>query len=248
MATIAYGCRYITVAKEMQAEKLALCGIDTSRFGNDVDPGLLALLAPAEPARMAVDLAGFVATSQTLRLEEPIKLDQELALTGRLDQHQDASGCSMLSTINLANGNGHRLFSAEAALFRRNPKAPRGPGRTASSSSPTGRILAQARFTPEAVAQYSDRQGNPIHFDQPAAERAGFRAPIAGGTHALHYLTAAAWLQLSERPIALEVAFLRPIFWDDCCDVVADLQGDGSFDLVRDGKSLVSIRIKRASN
>ena len=244
--TTAYCARLCSVASTEQVSKLALCGIDPAVFGDDVDPGFLAMLAPGEPAHHAVDLTDFVATAHTLVLEQPIKLGQELTLSGTLQSDEAEDGLTLVSGVALANAGGRRVFSAKAVLFRRNPNAPRTAAR-AGLPPPVGtHRLASVCFTPDAVVAYGGRQGNPIHFDTVAAERAGFRAPIVGGTHGLHFLTSAAWAQLRERPIAFDVAFSRPIFWDDRCDVVAGPEGDGSFDLVRDGKKLVGIRIRSA--
>ena len=43
-------------------------------------------------------------------------------------------------------------------------------------------------------------EGNSIHYEQEAAEQAGFRAPLIGGGMGVHYLTAEMWRRYQPRP------------------------------------------------
>jgi hypothetical protein len=102
-------------------------------------------------------------------------------------------------------------------------------------------VVARYELTPERVVAYS-REGNSIHYDPDAAERAGFRAPLIGGGMGVHYLFAWLWAEHRPQLLDLDIYFRRPIFWDDEF-LVAVAEGPHAICLARDGKVLTEARI-----
>jgi acyl dehydratase len=80
------------------------------------------------------------------------------------------------------------------------------------------RLLSEYTLTPERVKAYS-MEGNSIHYEQEAAEQAGFRAPLIGGGMGVHYLTAEMWRSYKPRAFSADIYFRRPIFWDESVSV-----------------------------
>ena len=81
------------------------------------------------------------------------------------------------------------------------------------------------QLTPERVKSYSV-EGSGIHYEQEAAERAGFRAPLIGGGMGVHYLTAQMWLDRRPQSFDASIYFRRPIFWDEAVQVGVIEEGD----------------------
>jgi hypothetical protein len=75
----------------------------------------------------------------------------------------------------------------------------------------------------------------------PAAEQAGFRAPIIGGGQGVHYLTAALWDE-GYRALDVDIYFRRPIFWDQTV-WVGKTDDWSAVALVRDDKIGTEIRV-----
>ena len=76
-------------------------------------------------------------------------------------------------------------------------------------------LLDVKRLVPEDVAAFSDEAENLIHSDPQVARRFGYRAPIAAGLMASHFM-----MEMLARPgtverLEMEIRFLRPMFWDD---------------------------------
>ena len=74
--------------------------------------------------------------------------------------------------------------------------------------------LSSHRLTPDQVRAYST-EGNSIHYEMAAANRAGFRAPLIGGGMGVHYLMAAVWAKRPPASLDFDIYFRRPIFWND---------------------------------
>ncbi len=81
------------------------------------------------------------------------------------------------------------------------------------------------QLTPDGVKAYSS-EGNSIHYEEAAAIKAGFRAPLIGGGMGVHYLMAALWDQeRSPQSFQADIYFRRPIFWDEAVTVAMDVAG-----------------------
>ena len=102
-------------------------------------------------------------------------------------------------------------------------------------------ILNQYTLTPEATRHYST-EGNSIHYEMEAANRAGFRAPIIGGGMGVHFLVWSLWGRGAIAGVDLDIYFRRPIFWDDTFDV-AVTPGWDAIALLKEGKVLTEARV-----
>ncbi len=94
--------------------------------------------------------------------------------------------------------------------------------------------IFQTSLEPEKVAAFSDEAENLIHSDPATAERFGFRAPIAGGLMASHIMLGALAAEAASGPVTRlkgEIAFLRPMFWDERLRLYATPAGAGPRDL-----------------
>ncbi len=101
------------------------------------------------------------------------------------------------------------------------------------------------QLSPENIKSYS-MEGNSIHYEMEAANKAGFRAPIIGGGMGVHYLLYTLWQQYNPNSFHLSVYFRRPIFWDDSIEVRADTTNKPwrAMCIARDGKVLTEAGIE----
>ena len=104
-------------------------------------------------------------------------------------------------------------------------------------------VRGEFTLTPEATRAYST-EGNSIHYEMEAANRAGFRAPIIGGGMGVHFLVYELWGGNGLRELDMDIYFRRPIFWDDTFEIGLDLSGK-AIALVKAGKVLTEARINK---
>ena len=104
--------------------------------------------------------------------------------------------------------------------------------------------LSHHTLNPDRVKRYST-EGNAIHYEEDAALRAGFRAPIIGGGMGVHFLLSALRGLEIDEGLVLDIYFRRPIFWDDEFDVGINDERS-AIALVRDGKVLTEAKIHKA--
>ena len=106
-------------------------------------------------------------------------------------------------------------------------------------------VVAEHTLTPEIVKAYS-REGNSIHYEMEAANRAGFRAPLIGGGMGVHYLLHYLWSLEPPQTLNLDIYFRRPIFWDESF-VVAISGARDAICIAKDGKVATEARINAMS-
>ncbi len=80
-------------------------------------------------------------------------------------------------------------------------------------------LFARHQLVPEKVAAYSIEADNLIHSDPETARRFGFRAPIAAGLMAVHFMLAALRRPGPIEQLRATVRFRRPMFWDEALEV-----------------------------
>ena len=109
----------------------------------------------------------------------------------------------------------------------------------------TATTAETATLTPDDVKGYGLNTVNAIHFDEDAAKRAGYRAPIIGGGHGVRFLTAAIWKEFAPKSIDVDIYFRRPLFWDDTFDIMVDDRNGkwGAMCLAKDGKVATEMRV-----
>ena len=241
----------IEVSAAHQAEKHGACGIDTLVFDNFVDPAFFIGIAIHAGIRSGISAEGNVNMLQSLIQHRPALLGEALTVRGEISAVNEVPrGRTLHTNVDFFDAAGQKVITANRVSLKPDPsKSSRGAGeRPPPIISDPGKLKQGASYqlTPNAVVAYSN-EGNAIHYEQDAAEKAGFRAPIIGGGMGVHYLMAhlfsevhnAGSLSASARPdlqssaanpnnFSMDIYFRRPIFWDEKITVVSD--GGGGAD------------------
>jgi acyl dehydratase len=245
-----YEDRVVTVEAQDQQRLLQLCGISPAIFGNTIDPAGFITLAIREGVRNRVHANGTVNMAQNLAQHRPMTLGENLTVSGQiLDVEEVPRGRVATSETWFSGEDGKRALTSGRRSLR--------PGAAMASTRGTGdkpapfvvdlsQLKAVSRFTlaPDGVKAYSGPH-NPIHFDPEVAKRNGYRAPITGGTQCVRFLTAEIWRCFKPQTLNMDIAFRRPLFWDDTFTVMVDEQ-DGVWKaicLAKDGKVTTEARI-----
>ena len=208
-----------------QAERLNACGLDPEIFGRFVDPSFYIGLAIQAGVESGISAEGNVNMLQALTQHRKALLDEPLQVKGRIVAVTDVPrGCTIDTDVWFEDARGDRVITARRLSLKpdRGKKAERGAGDRPPAVIENSDLLERVgahRLTPRQVQDYSS-EGNSIHYDMEAANRAGFRAPLIGGGMGVHYLMA--WLfEARGQPekLDLDIYFRRPIFWDASFEV-----------------------------
>ena len=219
------GFRYaeeeISVSLDFQREKLRACGLEPSVFGTDVDPAFFIGLAIQAGIRSGISAEGNINMLQGLTMHKRPVLGQELAVSGEiLSVANVPRGLRVETDVAFLSNDGDRVISARRVSLKPNTEAVStklGAGERPASLISDVKELSMGgimELTPQAVRDYSV-EGNSIHYEEEAAARAGFRAPIIGGGMGVHYLTHAIWSKRTPTFFDADIFFRRPIFWDE---------------------------------
>jgi hypothetical protein len=224
----------VVVTASGQREKLSICGLDPDSFGAAVDASFFIGLAIRAGVASGISAQGNVNMLQSLVQHRPALLDEPLTVRGRITAVTDVPrGRTIDTDVWFEDAAGKRVITAKRRSLKPDPeKSNRGAGERPPPvvrDPAAAAVLATHTLTPEIVVSYSE-EGNSIHYDLDAAQKAGFRAPLIGGGMGVHYLLAAIHAERPPQSFALDIYFRRPIFWDD------------SFDVVRDGSAMALIR------
>ncbi len=214
----------VLVTGEYQAEKLELCGIDPDLFKGTVDASFFIGLAIRAGVASGISAEGNVNMLQSLVQHRPARLDEPLRVRGRITAVTPVPrGRTIHTDAWFEDTAGQRVITARRTSLKPDPEASsRGAGdRPAPVLTNPGAatVLASHTLTPDLVVAYSE-EGNSIHYDLAAAQRAGFRAPLIGGGMGVHYLLAALYAEQPPSSFDLDIYFRRPIFWDEMFNVV----------------------------
>lgn len=240
--------RQFTVSQEEQSQRLQLCDIDPRLYAGLVDPSAFTALAIQEAARVLAELPTGVHAGQRLTIErfpqigEPMRLTCAVAAPQKVDR-----GALLRFTATLADDDGGSLIETTEDLVVPDPAAP--PRSKAAASAPDVDLEVSTHglvaFDPVRVARYCRPDVNPIHFDPAAAAAAGFRAPIIGGEQGVRHIMALIWRTLGPAKLDISLRFLRPLFWDDQCELMVEAR-DGrwmSVSLAKDGKKATEVTL-----
>jgi acyl dehydratase len=210
----------LSVPADFQAEKLRAAGIEPAVFGDTVDPSFFIGIGIRAGIRSGISAEGNVNMVQRLVQMRPVRLGEVLTVRGRIDRMREVPrGHTVDTTVTFEDASGAMVIDASRTSLRPDPDqgARRGAGERPPpvvADPAMVRVLGEHRLTPERVKRYS-MEGNSIHYDEEAARRAGFRAPMIGGGMGVHYLAALLWSRGAPRALDLDIYFRRPIFWDD---------------------------------
>ncbi len=239
----------VVISREYQQEKLGACGLSPDTFGDQVDASFYIGIGIRTGIRSGISAEGNVNMLTRLIQHRPVLLDEELTAKGEIMAvTQVPRGYAIDTEVHFYNLDGQKAISTIRRSLKPDPDKPKsGAGdRPAPVIEVPGdlRITGEHLLTPDQVCDYST-EGNSIHYEMEAANKAGFRAPIIGGGMGVHYLLAALRHEQALSRIDLDIYFRRPIFWDHRFSV--GLLEDGgdltACALVSDGKVLTEARI-----
>ncbi|MEQ8857925.1 MAG: hypothetical protein RIC56_04705 [Pseudomonadales bacterium] len=247
----------ISVSREHQEEKLALCGLPAGAFGDAVDPSFFIGIGIRAGIANGISAQGNVNMLQRLVQHRPACLGEPLRVQGLIDRVIEVPrGRTVHTDVWFEDAHGERVIAAPRTSLKPDPdKAGGRAGNRGAGERPPPVVedvnaletLSTHTLTPEIVKGYSS-EGNSIHYEMDAANRAGFRAPLIGGGMGVHYLLCALWQHSPPERLDLDIYFRRPIFWDDTFTVAAQPGADGwtALALIKDGKVLTEARINGA--
>lgn len=245
----------IVVSSLEQSRALNVCAINPAIYNNKVDPSHFIGLAIMAGVENGISADGSINMVQNLIQHQPATLDAPIQVEGRVVHIEEVPrGRVVSSEVRFSNDKGELLVTASRRSLRPDPSktASRGAGaRPPAVMEDVKRLdfLREQQLTPDIVRNYKS-EGNPIHYDQKAAEKSGFRAPLIGGGMGVHYLMAEIWKAFSPSLLDLNIYFRRPIFWDDKFRVLAQKEPDTwlAICLAKEEKIATEARINHISS
>ena len=225
-----------TITRAQQAKKLACCGLDPALHGDRIDITQLAYTAILAVRNAGLSINGMVHMTQVFDLQEPLLLGEPLICRGTVTSvTPERRGQIEESRFDFVRPDGSIPLSTRRSSLRLDPTvgAERKPTRGAAAR-PTEdphaglELIARHQLVPDKVAVYSDEAENLIHSDPETARRFGFRAPIAAGLMAVHYMMAALCRPTPPDTLRMSIRFRRPMFWDEELAVWGRHRADGT--------------------
>ena len=214
------------VTRAEQERKLRNCGLDPDLFGDRLDITQLAYLAILAVRRSGISINGRVHMSQYFDLRDPLILGERLSVEGSVvSVTPERRGVVEESQFDFVRADGSVPLTTRRRSLVLDPTV--GAERKVNADRPSPRPdptadmthVAQYRLVPEKVAAYSADAENLIHSDPETARRFGFRAPIAAGLMAVHFMMTALCAPLPPDRLRMTVRFRRPMFWDETLDM-----------------------------
>ena len=224
VAGFQYQSRSLDVSAQTQAERLTACGIDPAIFGEEVDPAFFIGLAIHAGIDSGISAEGNINMLQRLAVHRPARLGETLTVKGEIKSVTAVPRGQRVETdVWFEDLTGERVISCPRTSLRPQAQAQSKSGAGDKPQPVVGDVAALVlhdtyQLTPDRVKSYSV-EGNSIHYEQEAAERAGFRAPLIGGGMGVHYLTAQMWQDRRPSFFDASIYFRRPIFWDEAVQV-----------------------------
>lgn len=222
-----------TVTREQQVKKLACCGLDPALHGDQVDITQLAYSAILAVRNAGISINGRVHMAQHFDLREPILLGEPLTVQGEVLSVTPAPRGSVEESrfdFRRPDGSVPLISRRGSILLDPSAKAGRKPGVDRAPEDPRDglTLIARHQLDPEKVAAYSDEAENLIHSDPETARRFGYRAPIAAGLMAVHFMMAALCDPAPPNQLRMSIRFRRPMFWDEALEVWGRRNPDGT--------------------
>ena len=233
----------VHVSHTYQLEKLELLGLDPDLYGDHVDPSFYIGMGIQAGIDAGISAEGNVNMLSSVHMHLPVRLEESLIPRGRIEAVDPVPrGHQITTDVWFERLDGERAVSVPRRSLKPDlSKAKQGAGERPPPVITDVSLLtrlSEHRLIPDAVCTYSS-EGNSIHYNMEAANRAGFRAPIIGGGMGVHFLVAELWSEHGAE-LSLDIYFRRPVFWDDEFYVG---RTDVGIALIRDGKVLTEARI-----
>jgi hypothetical protein len=241
----------VIVTTDAQREKLSACGLNTDDLNGWVDASFYIGLGIHAGIASGISAEGNVNMLTSLVQHRLVRLDEPLTVRGRITAVTSVPRGQRIETdVWFEDAEGKRAISAPRTSLRPNG-AKTSDSKTSGAGDRPAPVIEDLEamnqyqgyeLTPEQVKNYSS-EGNSIHYEMDAANKAGFRAPIIGGGMGVHYLVHTLWRECQPTSWDLSIFFRRPIFWDDAFTVMA--KPWDSIGLVKQGKVLTEARINQ---
>lgn len=235
----------IIVTSDVQAEKLSACGLNSDDLDGWVDASFYIGLGIQAGITSGISAEGNVNMLTSLIQHRQVRLDEPLTVRGKITAVTDVPrGQAIETDVWFEDAKGQRAISAPRKSLR-----PKSDTKTSGAGDRPAPVIENVdamnqyqhyQLTAERVKAYSS-EGNSIHYEMDAANKAGFRAPIIGGGMGVHYLVHTLWQECQPTVWDLSIFFRRPIFWDDAFIVAANPWS--ALGLVKNGKVLTEARI-----
>ncbi len=252
----------VSVTEDFQSEKLAACGLKSESLRGYVDASFFIAIGIQTGIHNGITAEGNVNMLTSLVQHRPVPLGEALTVRGSITEVIDVPRGQRIKTdVWFEDQDGERAISAPRVSLRPDPNLTASPNLVKGAGTRPAPVIkhpdALKRFnsyvlTPASVKNYTS-EGNSIHYNMQAANKAGFRAPIIGGGMGVHFMVHALWQNCTARFFDLSIYFRRPIFWDDQFVVAAApwnaiaLVSENSGSKSRKGKILTEARINKMS-
>ena len=233
-------------AKREQVERLTAIGVDPERYQEQIDPAFLIGLSIDAGIDAGISAEGNVNMLTSLCQQAPIRLNEPFVVSGMIESVQQVPrGARIQTRVEFRSLTDAPLATVRRESLKPDPSSTAARGAGSRPAPVIGNLaelnrVASYQLTPGATWAYS-HEGNAIHYEVPAAEQAGFRAPIIGGGQGVHYLTAALWDE-GYKALDVDIYFRRPIFWDQTV-WVGKTDDWSAIALVRDDKIGTEVRV-----
>jgi hypothetical protein len=258
----------VVVTAEHQVEKLAACGLDDRPFNGFVDASFYIGIGIHAGINSGISAEGNVNMLQSLTQHRPVRIGEPLNVKGHIRKITEVPrGLTIDTDVVFFGEDGKPAISAPRRSLKPDPSkvgTSTGTSTGTTTGANTGKkgagdrpapviedvnaltAFGKYQLSPEKVKSYS-MEGNSIHYEMKAANKAGFRAPIIGGGMGVHYLLYSLWQHYNPESFSLSVYFRRPIFWDDSIEVRADSSSQPwrAMCLARNGKVLTEAGIEK---
>jgi acyl dehydratase len=233
--------RTITAAEQRRLH--GHCAIPPERYGDWVDPALLArrpiTFNTASMQRCRPEV-GKVHTVHHIQLHAPLRLDAPYTLAGRFTEIADhPRGWVAHSVWDYADAEGRPVMTVRPQVMMVDPTRVEPDGAKRSQRPPPPapseegfELLTEKQCTPEDTLGYCQGSDNLIHLDMAYANEFGFRAPIIAGNQTVNFLMEALALDGAIAALDVTVRFKRPVFWDDAIAVWGKRGEDGNLTAV----------------
>jgi hypothetical protein len=237
----------VVVNRDHQQEKLGAIGVDPGLYGDCVDPSFYIGLGIHAGIEAGISAEGNVNMLSSIVQHRPVALGEPLTSKGEIESMIEVPrGHAVTTNVWFEGKDGIPAISVPRKSLRpapdkRNAKGAGDRPAPVIEDASSLEILQSYTLSPEATIAYSN-EGNAIHYEMAAANKAGFRAPIIGGGMGVHFLMAALWDSQGLEGVDLDIYFRRPIFWDDVVFVGINAERT-AIALLKDGKVGTEARI-----
>ena len=226
-----YPTQEVAISAAEQRRLHGYCDIGPQVFGALADASLVSRLPIVMLSNTVVVQRpewGQVHTVQRITQTRAIRLGETLTMYGRIE------GCEPHPRGEVMTSSWRYVDASDQIVFVVRPDvlliSPTGSQHERGNSTPSPREttvpLWQKTCTPEKTVGYCEGTFNPIHDNPGIAAEFGFRAPIIAGTQTMSYLLEPLYREQERQQIGVEIAFRRPVFWDDVLSIEGRRTGD----------------------